>query len=185
MFPSCVTDEYCEIPSCIASICAFDPLIPPDADLTGTQINSTQPIAVFGGHEKARVGEGCCAEHLEQRLLPVSNWGTHYLAARAEPRGRSREHWRIIAEREETIVETTLEAPALQRFTLNRGEFREIITEQSFEVSASSPVLVAQYLVSQDGTTMELVDPALIITPPTSQLWRSYQLITPGGYNQN
>ena len=90
-FPPCMVNEDCETPVCVAGVCILDIDPGPSTDLTGSIISANQPIAVFGGHEEAVVGEGgeCCAEHLEQQLLPVNNWGTHYLAARSEPRGGS------------------------------------------------------------------------------------------------
>jgi hypothetical protein len=186
-FPPCMTNEDCETPVCIAFVCVLDIDPGPSTDLTGSIISANQPIAVFGGHEEAVVGEGgnCCAEHLEQQLLPVSSWGTHYLAARSEPRGGSNEYWRVVAQADGTEVQTTLANPEHQRFTLNRGEFREIVTDGSFEVTASHPVMVAQYLVSQGETQGNVGDPALIVVPPTNQLRDSYQIITPSGYSSN
>ena len=186
----CTTDDDCGDLGCVIGLCLAQGS---STDLTGTLIQASQPIAVFGGHEEAVVGSGmangagqespCCAEHLEQQLLPISSWGTHYLAARTEPRGGSVEVWRIVAHADGTEVETTL--PMHARFSLNQGEYYEITTSESFEVTASAPVLVAQYLVSQSATEANIGDPALIIVPPTAQLRSDYQIITPSGYASN
>lgn len=186
----CMSNNDCGDLSCDFGVCLSPQT---STDLTGTLINATQPIAVFGGHEEAVVGSGmamgagqesaCCAEHLEQQLLPISSWGTHYLAARSEPRGGSSEVWRIVAHADGTNVSTTL--PMHATFTLNRGEYYEITTPDSFEVTASNSVMVAQYLVSQTATSDNVGDPALIIVPPTNQLRSDYQIITPSGYRSN
>ena len=190
LFRPCASSDECGDLNCDFGVC----LSPKNStDLTGTLINATQPIAVFGGHEEAVVGSGmamgagqespCCADHLEQQLLPISSWGTHYLATRTEPRGGSVELWRVVAQANGTTVETTL--PAHAQFTLDQGEHYEIITDESFEVSASSPVMVAQYLVSQTATRANVGDPALIVVPPTNQLRSDYQIITPSRYSSN
>ena len=186
-FPPCMDNDDCETPVCVAFVCIFDIDPGPSTDLTGSIISSNQPIAVFGGHEEAVVGQGgsCCAEHLEQQLLPVANWGTHYLAARAEPRGGSNEYWRVVGQADGTTVETTLANPEFRQFVVNRGEFFDIVTEDSFEVTASAPVMLAQYLVSQEGTRGNVGDPALIVVPPSNQLRDRYQIITPSGYRSN
>ena len=156
-------------------------------DLTGTVISASQPVAVFGGHEEAVIGADspCCAEHLEQQLLPVGSWGTRYLAARTEPRGGSNEHWRVVAQADGTVVQTIPPQPEAGEFTLNRGEFKEIVSADSFEITSSAPVMVGEYLVSQGATQDNVGDPALIITPPINQLRSDYQIIIPQGYSSN
>ncbi|MEE2645511.1 MAG: IgGFc-binding protein [Myxococcota bacterium] len=187
LLPSCMEDADCGTPPCVANICIFEIGEAPSADLTGTLISASQPVAVFGGHEQAVVGEGggCCAEHLEQQLLPVSSWGDHYIAARSEPRGGSMEHWRVIAQQAETDIQTSLNEPENRQFTLGLGEFKELVSDQPFELSASAPVMLVQYLVSGEETGASQGDPAMIIVPPTSQLRARYQIITPSGYARN
>ena len=190
----CETNEDCASGICFGIICLPSGEVT-STDLTGSIISATQPIAVFGGHEEAVIGDGmtmgagansnCCAEHLEQQLLPVSSWGTHYLAARSEPRGGSNEHWRVVAQADGTVIQTVPPQPDSAQFTLNRGEFKEIVTPDSFEIIADAPVMVGEYLVSQGSTRDNVGDPALIVTPPINQLRSSYQIITPSGYSSN
>ena len=160
-------------------------------DLTGTIIEASQPVAVFGGHEEAVVApqvnapdSPCCAEHLEQQLLPIGSWGSEYLAARSEPRGGSVEMWRIVAHQDGTTVNTSL-AGEFAQFSLNRGEYQEIFTAESFEISSSASVMVGQYLVSGQATEDGVGDPALIVVPPVSQLRSDYQIIVPSDYSSN
>ena len=185
LLPPCETDDDCMNGGCLAGICLGDIGQAPPADLTGSVITASQPVAVFGGHEEAVVGEGCCAEHLEQQLFPVSTWGQRYLAARSEPRGGSVEHWRVVAATDGTVITTDPPQPDSGQFTLNRGEFHEIVSQDSFEISATAPVMVGQYLISQEGTGDNVGDPALILAPPLEQLRSDYQVITPEGYSSN
>ncbi len=61
----------------------------PGADLSGTRIEATAPVAVFGGSSHAAVPYWMFGtEHLEEQLPPVDRWGTRYLLTRIEPRYR-------------------------------------------------------------------------------------------------
>ena len=112
----------------------------PGADLTGTVVLSNHNVAVFGGSEASNApntatcgsdgfcewdGETacetlldciefntCCADHLEQQMLPVKTWGTSYLATKSMERGAEKDIWRIMAAENGTQV-TTLPEQAL------------------------------------------------------------------------
>lgn len=163
----------------------------PINDLTGTIITATQPIAVFGGHEEAVVGEGCCAEHLEQQLFPVSTWGLRYLAVQSEPRGgpsdegTSDDVWRVVAASDQTVITTVPPQTGANNVTLNRGEWLEIETGQSFEIIGDKPIMVGQYLKSAGDTARVTGDPALILAVPIDQFRDSYTVLTPTGYTTN
>jgi hypothetical protein len=69
--------------------------------------------------------------------------------------------------------------------SLSTGHWIEIKTEDSFLATASAPILVGQYLVSQEYTTSFTGDPALIHGIPVEQ-WRSdYPVLVPDGYSEN
>lgn len=154
-------------------------------DLTGSHIVADQPVAAFGGHEEAVVGNGCCAEHLEHQLFPVETWGLHYLAAHSEPRGGSTDVWRIVAAQDGTTVQTLPPQGDAGQFTLNAGEWREIGAADSFEVTADKPISVAQYLASQETTSDGLGDPSLILAVPVEQFRTSYLILTPADYTED
>ncbi len=159
----------------------FEPL----QDMSGTEILSDKPIVVFGGHEEAVVGMGCCAEHLEQQMYPVTTWGNRYLAAQSESRGGSNDVWRVVASVDGTQVETIPPQPDAATFTLNRGQWRQIEAIGSFEVVASGPIMVGQYLKSQEDTGTGIGDPSFILAAPIDSFRRDYAFLTPEGYQQD
>ena len=114
--------------------------------------------------------------------LPVLGSTVSFVRASA---GADDADWRVVAATDGTMVTTIPPQPDSGTFTINRGEFKEIISEDSFEIVSSEPVMVAQYLVSQTRTDANIGDPAMIIAPPISQLRDSYQIITPQGYSSN
>ncbi|XP_044291085.1 IgGFc-binding protein-like [Varanus komodoensis] len=46
-------------------------------DLSGTRVESVEPVAVLSGHSCARKHTAC--DHVVEQLLPVSSWGTTYI----------------------------------------------------------------------------------------------------------
>ncbi len=118
----------------------------PGGDLTGTHITANAPIAVFGGHEATNTLNECCADHLEQQMLPVNTWGTHYLVTKTWERWKEKDHVRILASQDGTQV--TLNPNIVQVPTLNAGKFFHFQTSVNVEVTASKPIQVAQYLAS-------------------------------------
>ena len=147
------------------------------ADMTGTRIVSTQPVAVFGGSEASNapntnhclLPQGvcewdmetscsgnedctskfntCCADHLEHQLWPVKNWGKHYLAAKTYPRNLENDVYRIIAAKDGTTVTTNPEQLVIP--TLNAGEWIDFESKEHFEVVADKPILAGQFLASE------------------------------------
>ena len=144
--------------------------------ITGTRITSDVPIAVFAGHEQAVIGtprsqeeDNCCADHLEQQLFPVNTWGENYLAAASPTRGRNADVWRILAARDGTVITTNPPQPNANNVTLDAGEFVEFEVTANFEVSATGPISVGQFLVSQDVTDDGVGDPGFVLLPATEQ----------------
>jgi len=166
-------------------------------DLTGTHITANRSIVVFGGHEEAVIGEPedsgsyeggdsgpCCADHLEEQLFPVNTWRSRYLAAHSPPRGDEPDYWRVIASEPGTRLTTIPAISGLDGVTLGAGDWVEVSTRESFEISATAPIQIAQYLVSQTarGVTRTQGDPAMILAVPIDQFRSDYSLLTPAGY---
>ncbi len=146
------------------------------ADLTGSTVKSSQPVAVFGGSEAANApntnhcgSDGhceydgktictsnadcsqfitCCADHLEQQLYPTSAWGKHYVVARSSPRGMEADYVRILAVSDDTLVETS---PAIGSCALNRGDWCEFEVFGDVEILATAPILVGQFLAAEQA----------------------------------
>lgn len=52
-------------------------------DLSGAHVSADKKVAVFSGHEEAVVcgkdaDQTCCADHIEELLLPVDRWSTEF-----------------------------------------------------------------------------------------------------------
>ena len=120
-----------------------------EGDLTGSHILADGPVAVFGAHTAAATGGRCCADHLEQQLLPVSRWGPRYLLTRSWFRWMERDYVRIVAARDGTQVTLT---PAIAEIpVLQAGEHHTFSLTADVEISVADPekpIQVIQYLAS-------------------------------------
>lgn len=162
------------------------------ADLTGSHIVSTQAVAVFGGHEEAVLDyqggpeDSCCAEHVEEQLLPVKAWGMKYILPKTKPRGTEPDIWVVMASLPGTTIKTTPSIPGLDGKTIQSpGQWIRVETPQSFLLEANGPVQIAQFIVSQQQTDQWTGDPTMIVHSPITQMRKDYFFMTPKGYSQN
>jgi len=144
----------------------------PNKDLTGSRIASDKPVAVFGGHEASFSSEDCCADHLEHQLLPVSSWGTTYVATKSGPRAAEDDYWRILAAEDDTEIQTIPDQGPMP--VLKQGEFFEVKSSKDFVIVSKKPIMVGQFLASSfemSGTCpSSCVDGAICIDNGTVQM---------------
>jgi hypothetical protein len=160
-------------------------------DLSGSHVIADKKIAVFTGHEEAVVqppgGDCCCAEHLEEQLFPLSTWDSTYICAKARPRGGSdQDLWRIQAGHANITITTNPPIDGLDGKTLaQKGDWVEGYSHQSFEVFATGPIQVGQYLSSQGCTDDYVGDPAMIMAVSSTQYRPNYVFAVPKDYAED
>ncbi len=114
--------------------------------LTGTTINANKNVVVFAGNVLANQGGRCCADHLEQQVVPLSAWGTTYVAAKSKPRMAEADHWRVLASQPDTTV--TFSGGVANPKVLQAGEFMDLDSKNDFVIKGDKPILVGQFLAS-------------------------------------
>lgn len=176
------------------------------ADLSGTAVYSSQPVAVFSGTESTQVPGSweiptypgwdpmasfskCCLDHLEDQLFPMESVGTKYVIARSPVRStssfREPDIIRFVGAAEPANITTTLPAP-FNQFLLQPGEVKTTWTQNNFTATGDKPFLVAQLLVSQGYVEGPVLgDPALTIIPPVDQYRAEYIVLIPPSWSQN
>ena len=133
----------------------------------------------------------CCADHLEAEMFPVKTWGKHYIAARTFPRGQERDVWRIMAADDNTQITTVPPQAAIP--VLHSGEWFEFESGKDFEIIATKPILVGQFLAAQDAPEPNvngipqpgdagIGDPAFILAVPFEQYRQDYVILAPNKY---
>ncbi|MFY7866040.1 hypothetical protein [Roseateles sp.] len=146
----------------------------PSSDLTGSLISATAPIAVFGGNQCANVPVGVTyCDHIVEQLPPTTTWGKAFVTMPLATRTKG-DTFRIMASVNGTMV--TINGANVA--TLNRGQFHEQIITGPARITATQPVLVAQYSngTSFDGVTS---DPFEMLIPPFEQFLAAYTVTTP------
>lgn len=152
------------------------------ADLSGSQISATAPIAVFGGHQCANIptGDVFACDYVVEQLPHTGTWGRSFVTMPLATRTGG-DTFRILASVNGTVVSVNGTAVA----TLNRGQFHQQTISGPASITATQPVLVAQY---SNSSTFDSVtsDPFMMLIPPFEQFLASYTVTTPAsGFTTN
>lgn len=165
-------------------------------DLTGTTVISDKPVAVFFGTDLSLISntdlyeDSCCAEHLEEQILPSAAMGQKFVVSHSAQRNSGameQDFYRIMSYGGATVT-TTLPAPD-NAFTLAAGEYREFFTNTGFVVQATDGYLhVAQYLVAGGDVASPIDgagDSSLMYVPAVDQRRGLYVFTTGVGFSYN
>lgn len=148
-------------------------------DVSGTQVRSTKPIAVFGGNRRTSIptSVGNYRDNLVEQMPPLDAWGTsailtpHY---EVTPRVTYSAVARIVAALDNTLWSID-GAPQGQ---LQAGQVVEFpMSNNPMVITASNPIMVAQYEHSvgiQLNGQFELGDPFMMLIPPPEQYDTAY-----------
>ena len=167
-------------------------------DLTGTSVVSlNHPIAVFSGNRCARVpDEGRFCDHIETQLPPVETWGDRFVVTKFTDRGGESDYFRVLATEGDTqlVFDPPRAAPILVA-----GGMWQFESKGDFVLTTSKPVLLAQFMASQNmtrppgpfgvsgdcpseiGGTCQ-GDPALVLAAPIAQWRRELIFLVPDTY---
>ena len=109
IIPLCEVDEDCNNGACTFGVCLEDFGDQPAftvSDLTGSIINASQAVAVFGGHEEAVVGQGAVPNISNNNCSLYRHGGSDFSQPGLNLERGSIEVWRIVAAQDGTIINT-------------------------------------------------------------------------------
>lgn len=167
-----------------------------DGNLSGSRIVADRPVAVFSGNVatiEPNPGQ-CCADHIEQQMLPLVAWGDAYAAAPPPAPGGGADDpagYRITGSFDGTSLSYSPSAPPGAPAVINAGQTVRFQTNQAFTVTSSSeerPFAITQFLLSNQaisGGFSRPGDPAMISLPAVEQFQTSYIFLVPDGYATN
>jgi hypothetical protein len=157
-------------------------------DVTGTKLNSTKRIIVYGSHQRANVpwNDAVGRDHLIEQLYPTDRWGTramltpHFQLPKTVSDANIA---RIIAARNNTVISIdsvpvrTLQAGEVMETPIDVGTGAKLVT-------ATGPILVAQYqhstvdekFIRQPADTVG--DPFMMLVPPREYFDSAYAFIS-------
>ncbi len=169
--------------------------------LTGSPIESTKPIAVFGGSIPMYIpAEAPYADALHQQIPPFEHWGTEYAVVPYKPRVQSfsadaREHvpYTIVGGVDGTVLTYEPSRPRHAPETLQAGESVSFITEEIFVVKSQDskhPFHVNVYMTAamypgfSAGGGETLGDPEFVNVPAVDQYLDRYVFFTDFTYDE-
>jgi hypothetical protein len=159
-----------------------------DADLTGSAILATKPIAVFGGSSCMNIPVDIAAcDTGQQQIPPVRALGHEYAAVRYRGRnGGSNESvpWRIVGAIDGTQLTYAPSAPTGAPVSLASGQVVEFDAPGPFLVASQDnnhPFYVSGHMTGGDSWNGE-GDPEFVNIIPTAQYLDSYVFFTDPTY---
>ena len=141
-------------------------------DLTGTFVQSSQKVSVFGGSTVTNIGSGSSRDHIEEQIPPLNVWGKQF-SIYSVP-GTNPNLIRVLASDDNTVVTVNNQAKQV----LQPGEFYETRVNAFSFITASKPVLTVQYIPSATSE-YQVGDPAMTLVPPIEQSNVLYTFLTP------
>jgi hypothetical protein len=125
-------------------------------------------------------------DHVEQQLFPVESWGSSYVGV-PFPARNSNDFtiYRVVGSANGTTVNIDPPLNGVSSFTLDRGEVRQVFGSTAFELTASQPVMVAQFMIGGAISSSDDGDPAFLAPPAVQQYRDSYVFLVPGNYRSN
>ncbi|WP_258182835.1 IgGFc-binding protein [Enhygromyxa salina] len=152
-------------------------------DLSGTIISSDNPVHLIGATECANVPQSpyTYCDHMEEAAFPLEYWGEEYVGAHAPTRGNEQYHWRVYGGDDGLTINTAPQQPGFP-LNLDKGEYYQFATSETFVITGDGPFLPVQYLESENpnaGTG----DPAMYQMVPTEQFLNRYAFVTGENYD--
>lgn len=173
-------------------------------NLSGTRVAATKKVAVFSGNVASfepTPQQGCCADHLEHQMLPLSAWGRGYAVVPAPPNTdndqEDKVRVRITGSFDGTKLSYSPAIPPGAPATIDAYETVTFVATSPFIVSSEQTFAVTQFLLSNAVITEDPTpdddadngfwpgDPAMILVPPTAQYQSRYVFLVPAEYAKN
>jgi hypothetical protein len=173
----------------------------PHSDLSGSIINATNPVQVIGFNPLTTVPSlavpppgSCCADHLEETVLPAEVLGKHYVVASPSThKGTNAGHYvRFMGDFDNTTLGYKGTLPAGAPNTLMAGQIVEIDATGGFEVEADQPFSITSTMKSgtvQNGCTTDadcyIGDPSMTDEIAVEQFRKEYIFLAPNDFAYN
>lgn len=167
-----------------------------EGNLSGSRVVADKPVAVFSGNVatiEPNPGQ-CCADHLEQQMLPLVAWGDSYLATPPPSPVIAGNDvmagYRITGSFDGTTLTYSPSTPPGAPTTINAGQTVRFEASQGFSVSSGDPdkpFAVTEFLLSAQVIDLfaTVGDPAMISLPAAAQFQTNYIFLVPDGYASN
>ncbi len=195
LHPGNVTDVVLDQGQVLTAI-SSDRGAPTFGNLSGSRVVADAPVAVFSGSvatSEPSANVACCADHVEHQMLPLTAWGSSYVAAPAASAtgaGDDESMYRITGAADGTVLEYTPSAPAGAPTSIDAYETVAFVTDAAFSVRSAGeePFAISQFLLSNQyfpGFGSRPGDPTMMLLAAVEQFQDRYVFLMPQGYATN
>ncbi len=149
-----------------------------DNDLSGSRIVADKPISFFSGHECGTVPNNITfCDQMNEQIPPTATWGREFITAPLANR-TSGDTFKIVASRNNMIVQITCSISSPISLSLSKGEIRSVVIEsdRSCYVTSIQPILLVQFSMSSNVDNVFLGDPFMVVVPPVEQYRSRYNI---------
>ena len=150
-----------------------------NSDLTGTEISSSRPVAVFSGNvhtslpdENLPVGD-----NLVEQMPPTNTWGQKF-AVVPIPGATAGTTVEIVAKENNVVVTFN---GAQTATLLYAGDYLVQDVNGYTYITSTKPIMVVQYSNSPASDGQDDDEPAMFIVPPVEQYKKEYLFLVPSG----
>jgi hypothetical protein len=158
---------------------------PTGTDLTGTEVASNKPVVVYGSHQRTNVPftQTVGRDHLVEQLPPLDRWQTRAMVTPHFQIPKTVEDAnlvRVLAAYDNTVVSVD----SVRYGTLRADESIEIPLDRAKLITATRPILVAQYHHSSVDERRISVpndsigDPFMVLVPSREQFDSVYNFVS-------
>ncbi len=162
-------------------------------NLSGSRVVADAPVAVFSGSvatSEPSTDVACCADHVEHQMLPLTAWGSAYVAApAASPVGSGDDAslYRLTGAADGTVLEYSPSAPSGAPASIDAYETVAFITDAPFSVRSvdDEPFALSQFLLSNQyfPGLGRPGDPTMVLLAAVEQYQDRYVFLMPQGYD--
>lgn len=160
-----------------------------NSDLTGTEINSTKPVALFAGQQRSTMplqpnNSSASRDFICAQIPPIQSWGNNaILVPYPQPVLIVKNYndiFRILAAYDGTEIFYNDVYVA----TIDKGEYFEGDLLEAASIRATAPILVAQYKRTSQNQSIPntISDPFIMIIPQVEQFGNFYRFINIQAY---
>jgi len=160
------------------------------AELTGSMIQSTEPVAFWGAASCLNVPISAAAcDSAHQQIPPINALGNTYVGVRYRGRGGGQNEappWRLVGAVDGTVLTWQPSTPAGAPATLSAGQVAEFTSTGPFQVSSQDidhPFYAAGYMTGGSSFNGE-GDPEWVNIIPPQQYLDQYVLFTDPTYSE-
>ncbi len=164
-------------------------------EATGFYVTADAPIAMFSGNTCATIGGHGWCDHIEEQVLPLSAWGTHYVGAmhpQRTPPGDGHESvvWRVVAATGDTSVTISPDVVGGPIHIGDAGGYVEFTATEHFVATSDDdhPFMLVQYMTGGEALLPDCTsgipsgDPWMLQMVPTAQWLETLPFSTDTSY---